>query len=169
MDILARLGVDDSPDAVIHADSAAPQDTLDLHVRHGHAEHLTRLLADLIQAADHAQLQASAGSGVGDAVVQPHQVHCPAANVCHDDGGLVQQLRLGQHGGVALGEQHHIREVNGVVPALIAEAHGLTAPKQVVPELLLVPSEAGQGQAGSQQNLRCPLHAPIVQLFGDGR
>ena len=144
--------MDDSPDAVIHADSAAPQDTLDLHVCHGHAEHLTRLLADLIQAADHAQLQASAGSGVGDAVVQPHQVH-----------------RLGQHGGVALGEQHHIRKANGIVPALIAEVHRLAIPEQVVPKLLLVPSKAGQGQAGSQQNLRCPLHAPIVQLFGDGR
>ena len=59
--------------------------------------------------------------------------------------------------------------MNGIVPALIAEAHGLAVPEQVVPELLLVPSEAGQGQPGGQQHLRCPLHAPIVQLLGDSR
>ena len=51
--------------------------------------------------------KAAAGSGVGDSVVDAHQVHRPAADVGDDDGRLIQQAPLRQHCGIALRIQRH--------------------------------------------------------------
>ena len=160
--------MDDSLDPVIHAAGVTAQDALDLSRGHGHAHHAADLFADLIDAADHAQLQAAAGGGVGNAVVQPHQIHRPAPDVRHDDGRFVQQTALGQHGCIALGEQFYITDGHRVLISLIAEQDRSAVPQQVLPELLFIPAKAGEGETGSQQDCGRPLRVSILQFFGDG-
>ena len=123
--------MDDRSDPLFHPAGAAPQGAFDLSGRHGQPEQPAHLFADLVNAADHAQFQAPAGSSVGDAVVQPHQIHRPTADVRHDDGRLVQQFRLGQDGGIALGKQGHLLDGDGVVLPLVAKRDGAPIPIQV--------------------------------------
>ena len=123
--------MDDRSDPLVHPAGTAPQGAFDLSGRHGQPEQPAHLFADLINAADHAKFQAPAGSGVGDAVIQPHQIHRPAANVRHNDGRLVQQFRLGQYGGIALGKQGHLLDGDGVVLPLVAKRDSASIPIQV--------------------------------------
>ena len=160
--------MDDAFRLVREAAGITPQDALDLRRCQRKTQDASHLFADLIDAADHAPLQAAAGGGIGEAVVQAHQVHCPATDVRHDDGRFIQQLRLGQHSGIALGEQFHIPDGDGIVPALIAEGHRFAVPQQIGTELLLVPAKTGQGQAGSQNDGAGALGIAAVQFPGDG-
>ena len=105
---------------------------------------------------------------MGDAVVQTHQIHRPAAYVSHDDGRLVQQLRLGQDGGIALGKQGHLLDGDGIVLPLIAKRNGAPIPVQIRTEGLLVPAKAGQGQTCRQVDAGGVLRTPVLQLLGDG-
>ena len=160
--------MDNRPDSLIHTAGAAAQGALDLSGSHGQPKQPAHLLADFIDTADHAQFQTPAGGSVGDAVVQTHQIHRPAAYICHDDGRLVQQLRLGQDGGIALGKQGHLLDGDGIVLPLIAKRNGAPIPVQIRTEGLLVPAKAGQGQARRQVDAGGVLRTPVLQLLGDG-
>ena len=80
-DVGPGLPVDDLLGPVVHAVHPAPQDALDLGGGEGEPQAPPHLLGGLVQAADHAQLQAPAGGGVGDAVVQPHLVGAKSAHL----------------------------------------------------------------------------------------
>ena len=168
MGVGVRFPLNDLPGPPVHAAGVISEHALNLCRRHGQAKRTAHLLRDLIQAADHAQLQAPAGGGVGDPVIQAHQVHRPASDVRQNDGRLVQQLRLGQHGGVALGEQGHLRDSDGVRDSLEAKEHGPAVPEEVGPEFLLVPPKAGEGKPCRQMDGGCGVRLTAGQLLGDG-
>ena len=161
--------MDDSADSLIHAGRVTTQNTLDLRCGQGKAKQPPHLLSDLIHTADHAQLQAAAGGGVGDSSVQAHQIHCPAPDIRHDDRGFVQQFRLGQNSRIALGEQRHIRNGDGITFALIPKGHRPTSPEQIVTECFLIPPKTGQGQACCQMDICHTVCSPKAHLHGDGR
>ena len=169
MDILIRLRVDDGFHFVRQATGVAAQDALDLSCGQGQPLRAAHLLADLIDAADHAQLQTAAGCGIGDAVVQTHQVHCPAADIRYNDGRLVQQAALGQHGGIPLGKQLHIGYGHRILAPLVAEQRGLPIPQQVCTEPRLVPAKAGKRQPGGKHSRAGMSSIPVFQLLGDCR
>ena len=160
--------MDNRPDPLVHPAGAAPQGAFDLSGSHGQPKQPAHLFADFIDTADHAQFQTPAGGSVGDAVVQTHQIHRPAAYVSYDDGRLVQQLRLGQDGGIALGKQGHLLDGDGIVLPLIAKRNGAPIPVQIRTEGLLVPAKAGQGQTCRQVDAGGVLRTPVLQLLGDG-
>ena len=159
--------MDNRPDPLVHPAGAAPQGAFDLSGSHGQPKQPAHLFADFIDTADHAQFQTPAGGSIGDAVVQTHQIHRPAAYICHDDGRLVQQLRLGQDGGIALGKQGHLSDGDGIVLPLIAKRNGTPIPVQIRTEGLLVPAKAGQGQARRQVDAGGVFRTPVLQLLGD--
>ena len=163
-----RFPLNDLPGPPVHAAGVISEHALNLCRRHGQAKRTAHLLRDLIQTADHPQLQASAGGGVGDPVVQAHQVHRPAPDVRQNDRRLVQQFRLGQHGGVALGEQGHLRDGDGAGAPLKPEGHESTVPEKVVPEFLLVSPEAGEGKASRQMHRSGAVRFAAGQFLGDG-
>ena len=64
------------------------QHTFHLGVGNGQACLPADLFLRFIDASDHSQLQASAGGGVGDSIVQPHEVHGPASDVHKEHRGF---------------------------------------------------------------------------------
>ena len=80
-------------------------------------------------------------------VVDPHQIHRPAADVHEQQRRFVgQQVRLSHQGGKALGKQLHICYGDAVLHTLVAELDRLGRTEQVVAKLRLVPAIAGQRQ-----------------------
>ena len=76
--------------------------------------------------------------GVDHGYAAMKTTHCafPTGLVGYDNEPYTQRdFLLGQHGGVALGKQGHLRNGDGVGDALIAEGYRLSVPEQVVSEL----------------------------------
>lgn len=88
--IQARLGIDDSFCLVREAAGITPWDALDLRHCQRKAQDTLRLFVDLIDATDHAPLQAAVGGDIGETVAQTYRVHCLTADARYDDGRLVQ-------------------------------------------------------------------------------
>ena len=103
-DVLLRLPLDQLLCFTRQAGCGSTHYTFDLRIGQGQTEGSAELFGDLIQAANHPQLQAPAGGGIGHLIVHLHQVHCPATDVRYNHRGLLQQLRLPDHSGIALGE-----------------------------------------------------------------
>ena len=144
-----RFLINDFFRVLVHMAGIAAQNAFNLRCRHRQAKAAADLLADLIQAADHPKFQTAAGGGVGDAVVQPHEIHRPAADIRNDDGWLIQQATLRQRCGIALRIQRHFGDRDDIVLSFIAEGHRFTAPAQVVPERFLIPAASSFATAAS--------------------
>ena len=71
----------DSPGFLIHAAGLPGKDTFHLGVGYGQPHVPANLLFCFIDAPDHAELQAAAGSGVGNTVIRPHMICRPAADI----------------------------------------------------------------------------------------
>ena len=168
MDIGVRLPVDDLSGILVDMDSIAAQHAFHLCRRHRQAQRAADLLTDLIQTADHAEFQTAAGRCIGDTVVQAHQIHCPSANIRHDHRRLIQQDALGQNRGIALREQRHLADDDGVFLSLIAVIYRSPIPEQIVPECIFLPSKAGKGQSGRQMDLCRRLRMTEGELLCDG-
>ena len=80
---------DDAPCILVHAAGLSGQNTLYLRVGDGQSDVPADLLFCFIHAADHAEFQTAACGCVGNAVVQPHEIHRPAADVHRKDRRLV--------------------------------------------------------------------------------
>ena len=66
------------------------------------------LFADLIHAADHAELETAAGGRIRNTFVEPHEIHCPSSDIHEQHGRLIpQQLRMNSQSRIALWKQLH--------------------------------------------------------------
>ena len=162
--------MDDAAGVLVHAAGLSRQHSLHLGVGNGQPHIPANLFFHLVDAADHPQFQAPAGGGVGNIVVQPHQVHRPAADVHEQDRGFVlEEFRVDHQGGIPLWEQLHILDGHFVGDALELEAYRLGRRAKVLPEGLLLPAKPGQRKADCDGNGTFRLGAPLLDFFGDGR
>ena len=81
--------MDDIPGVLIHTAGLSSQNTLHLGVGYRQPGIPADLFFRFINAANHAKLQAAAGGSVGDAVVQPHEIHRPAADIHEQNRRLI--------------------------------------------------------------------------------
>ena len=169
MDIGVCLPVNNFSGILVDMDSVAAQHAFHLCRRHRQAQRAADLLTDLIQTADHTEFQTAAGRRIGDTVVQAHQIHRPATDIRHDHRRLIQQDALGQDCSIALREQGHLADDDGVFLSLIAETHRFPIPEQIVPECVFLPPEAGEGQPGRQMDLCRRLRMTEGELLCNGR
>ena len=167
--IKPSFALDDGFHAVVHTVRAAAQDIFNLRTGKRQIQASAHLLRDLIQTADHAQLQAAARSCVRDAVVQPHDIHGPAANVREDHGRFVQQIAVLEDRSIALREQLHILHRSFIRNPFIRKRDRLALAQQIRPECFLFPAEARQRQASRKDHRRCGRRVPVCDLFGNGR
>ena len=162
--------MDDAAGVLVHAAGLSRQHSLHLGVGNGQPHIPADLFFHLIDAADHPQLQAPAGGGVGNIVVQPHEIHRPAADVHEQDGWLVlEEFRVDHQGGIPLWKQLHILDGHFVGDALELEAYRLGRRAKVLPEGLFLPAKPGQRKAGCDGDGTFRLGAPLLDFFGDGR
>ena len=161
--------MDDAAGVLVHAAGLSSQHSLHLGVGNGQPHIPANLFFYLVDAADHPQFQAPAGGGVGNIVVQPHQVHRPAADVHEQDRGFVlEEFRVDHQGGIPLWEQLHILDGHFVGDALELEAYRLGRRAKVLPEGLFLPAKPGKRKAGCNGNGTFRLGATLLDFFGDG-
>ena len=99
-------------------------------------------------------------------VVDPHQIHRPAADVHEQQRRFVgQQIRLSHQGGKALGKQLHICDGDAVFHPLVAELDRLGRTKQIAAELRLIPAIAGQRQTRRDSNRTLGGRAPAADFL----
>ena len=126
----------------------ARQHLFDLSVGKRKSGFLADPLPDLIDAADHPQFQTVRRFRYRQGVVDPHQIHRPAADVHEQQRRFVgQQIRFSHQGRKTLGKQLHICNSDAVFHALVTELNRLGRTKQIAAKLRLVPAIAGQRQA----------------------
>ena len=127
------------------------------------------LLGDLIHTPDHTKLQAAAGSGVWNTVVQPHQVYGPATDVCEKNRRLVPNtFRVKSQGRVSLWEQFYILNPDLIALILVPETQRLLFPKQIFPETFFLPAKTCQWEAGCQNHICFPLSPAVADLLCKG-
>ena len=142
------LFVHDAAHLVSQAAGLARQHLFDLGISKRKPCFLTDTFPDLVDATNHPKFQAVRRFCYRQGVVDPHQIHRPAANVHEQQRRFVgQQVRLSHQGGKALGKHLHIRDGDAVFHTLVAELDRLGRTKQITAELRLVPAIAGQRQA----------------------
>lgn len=153
----------------VHAAALAVQNTFDLNVRYRQSGISAYLLGDLIHAPDHTKLQAAAGSGVWNTVVQPHQVYGPATDVCEKNRRLVPNtFRVKSQGRVSLWEQFYILNPDLIALILVPETQRLLFPKQIFPETFFLPAKTCQWEAGCQNHICFPLSPVVADLLCNG-
>ena len=87
-----------------------------------------------INTADNAKLKAAAGSRIRDSIIQPHQVHSPAANVHQKNRRLIPDVfRMESKRRIALGEQFHILDCQFIRFIFVSETKRLLLPEQILP------------------------------------
>ncbi len=164
--IQPALFVHDAAHLIRQAAGLPRQHLLDLRVGERKTGFLADPLADLVDAADHPQLQTVCRFRYRQGVVDPHQIHRPAADVHEQQRRFVgQQVRLGHQGGKALGKQLHIRDGDAVFHTLVAELDRLGRTKQIATELRLVPAIAGQRQARCDPDCTLRGGAPAADFL----
>ena len=151
--------------AFVHAADVSEKDAFNLRRSHGQSQISPDLLRNFVQAANHAQFQTPAGGGVGNTVVQTHQVHRPTANVRQNDRGFIQQIRLGQYRGVALGEQGNLCDSDCVGTSFKTERNRRAVSEEILTEFLLVPTEAGKRQPSRKMYSAGGVSFTEFQLF----
>ena len=104
-----------------------------------------------------------------DTVVQPHDIHSPAANVRKDHGGFIEQITVLEDRRIALRKQLHILHGNLIRNPFIQKRDRLALAQQICPECFLFPAEARQRQARREDHRRCSRRVPVCDLFGNGR
>ena len=77
------------PCVLIHTAGLSGQNTFHLSVGNGQSNIPANLFFCFVDAPDHAELQAAAGRSVGNTIVQPHEIHLPAADVHEKDRRLI--------------------------------------------------------------------------------
>ncbi len=165
----AALFLDDASGVLVHAAGLSRQHSFHLRVGNGQSYIPADLFFRFVNAADHAKLQAAAGGSVRDAVVQPHEVHRPAADIHEQNRRLIlDEFRVDGDGGIPLREQFHIFDGDFVGDSLKSEAHQLGRTQKVFPEGLFLPAKSGQRQSGSEFDGTLWHSAPLLDLLGDG-
>ena len=165
----ASLLLNDIPGVLVHAAGLSGQHTLYLSVGHRQPGIPAHLFFRFVDAADHPQFQDAAGGSVGNAVVQPHQVHCPAADVHKQYGRLVlDEFRVDGDSGIPLREQLYILDGDFVGDSFEFEAHRLGRTEKVFPERFLFPAKTSQRQSCSEFDGTLCRSAPLLDLLGDG-
>ena len=104
-----------------------------------------------------------------DAVVQPHDIHRPAANVRKDHGRFIQQIAVLEDGRIALREQLHILHRSFIRNSFIRKRDRFALAQQICPECFLFPAEARQRQASRKDHRRCGRRVSVRNLFGNSR
>ena len=160
------LFVHDAAHLVSQAAGLARQHLFDLGISKRKTCFLTDTFPDLVDATNHPKFQAVRRFCYRQGVVDPHQIHRPAANVHEQQRRFVgQQVRLSHQGGKALGKQLHIRDGDAVFHTLVAELNRLGRTKQIATKLRLVPAIAGQRQTRRDSNRTLGGCAPAADFL----
>ena len=114
------------------------------------------------------QFQASAGGGVGDSIVQPHEVHGPASDVHKEHRGFSPyEFWVNGNGGAALWKKSDILNGHLIGDSFKLEAYRLGRTEQVFPERFLFPAESGQGQARAKVHGTFSFFSALLDFFCD--
>ena len=161
--------MDDASGVLVHAAGFSGQHALHLGVGNGQPHIPADLFFRFIDAPDHAKFQTPAGRSVGDAIVQPHEIHRPAADVHEKDRRLIlDKFGVKNDGRVPLREQLHILDGDFVGDSFKFEAHRLGRTQKVFPEWLFLPAKSSQRQPGGNVYGTLCRSAALFKFLGDG-
>ena len=134
------------------------------------------LFADLIHAADHAELETAAGGRIRNTFVEPHEIHCPSSDIHEQHGRLIpQQLRMNSQSRIALWKQLHILNGDSVWHALKFEAYRRQAVlrlfriQEILSKCFFLSAEQRQGQPGPNRDRALCFFTALSDFFRYGR
>ena len=163
------LFLDNVSGVLIHTAGLSCQNTLHLSVGHRQPGIPADLFFRFINAADHTEFQTSAGSRIGNTIIQPHQINSPAADVHEKNRRLIlDEFRMQSNGGIALWEQFHILDGDFVGNSFKLEAHRLGRTQKVFSEGLFLPAKSGQRQPGGNAHRTLRFSTSLFDFLGDG-
>ena len=165
----AALFLDDASGVLVHAAGLSRQHSFHLRVGNGQSYIPADLFFRFVNATDHAKLQAAAGGSVGDAVVQPHEIHRPAADIHEQNRRLIlDEFRVDGDGGISLREQLYIFDGDLVGDSFEPVTDWLGRTQKVFPEGLFLTAKTGQRQSSSKFDGTLCFFTALFQFLGDG-